>query len=120
MTLGALVGDVLHSLIQKPATEQYPFQRKPAPEHLRGALHYDADKCRGCRLCVRDCPSDAIEIIVVDKANKRYAMRYDVGRCTFCAQCIQSCRFDSLHMANDDWEKASGDKRAFIVRYGDQ
>ena len=117
-TIGAMVGDVVHSLFVHPVTEEYPFERKPAPEHLRGGLHYDASACRGCQLCVRDCPSAAIEIVTLDKAAKRYAMHYDVGRCTFCAQCVESCRFGTLHLSSQDWELASAQKDRFALDYG--
>ena len=116
--IGAMFGDVFRSLFRRPVTEQYPFERKPAPARLRGKLQYDAGKCTHCRMCVRDCPSSAIEILVLDKANKRYAMSYRVDRCIFCSQCVHSCRFGCLSMACDDWELAACTKGPFAVSYG--
>ncbi len=118
MGIGALLGDVVKSLFKKPATEKYPFVRYAAPERLRGYLTYDPEKCSGCQLCIKDCPSNAIELITVDKVNKRFVMRYHADRCTFCAQCVENCRFKCLNMSNDQWELASGDKAAFTVEYG--
>ncbi len=118
MKIGAMLGDVGRSLFKRPVTEKYPFERKPTPERLRGKLHYDASKCTGCQMCVRDCPSKAIEIIVLDKAKKRYAMKYSVDRCIFCGQCVQSCRFGCLDLSSEDWELASGVKEPFTVHYG--
>jgi formate hydrogenlyase subunit 6/NADH:ubiquinone oxidoreductase subunit I len=65
-----------------------------------------------------DCPSNAIELIVVDKDSKRFVMRYHVDRCTFCAQCVQSCQFKCLGMSKDEWELASLSKEPFTVYYG--
>lgn len=118
MRIGTMLGDVLRSLWQRPVTERYPFERREAPTRLRGKLHWDPDKCTGCGLCGKECPSNAVEVITLDKKNKRFVMRYHVDRCTFCAQCVQNCRFDCIEMSHQDWELAAGNKEAFTVYYG--
>ena len=116
--IGAMLGDIIGSLFRKPATEKYPFVRKDVPERLRGKLVYDPAKCSGCQLCMKDCPADALEIIAVDKVNKKFVLRYHMDRCTFCAQCVVSCRFKCLDMPNEQWELASVSKEPFEVYYG--
>lgn len=118
MTIGAMIGDILKSLFKKPATEQYPFVKTAAPAQFRGKLTYDASKCTGCMMCMRDCPADAIEIITIDKVNKRFVMRYDMARCTYCAQCVVNCKFKCLDMSDEMWELASTEKKPFEVFYG--
>ena len=118
MGIGALLGDVVRSLFSKPATEQYPFVRYAVPDRLRGKLVYDPEKCSGCQLCIKDCPSNAIELLVVDKKAKKFVMRYHADRCVYCAQCVDNCRFECLNMSNEQWELASTDKAAFEVMYG--
>jgi NAD(P)H-quinone oxidoreductase subunit I len=116
--LNAILRDALRSLFRRPATERYPFEKNPAPAALRGKLTWDPEKCSGCSLCVKDCPSNAIELITIDKANKRFVMRYHADRCTFCAQCVQNCRFACMQMSSEQWELASTGKQPFMVTYG--
>jgi NAD(P)H-quinone oxidoreductase subunit I len=120
MKIGAMVGDVFHSLFRRPATRQYPFERKEAPQRLRGKLHWDPQKCTGCLLCVKDCPADALEVFMVDKENKRFALRYHVDRCTFCSQCVVSCRPGALELLSEEWELAATSKESFTVYFGDE
>lgn len=116
--LGTMVGDVVRSVFKKPATQLYPFERKPAPIAFRGKLVWEPEKCAGCMLCVKDCPANAIELIVLDKVNKRFVMRYHADRCIYCAQCAVSCRFNCLDLSDEEWELASTGKEPFTVYYG--
>ena len=118
MKIRTMLQDILRSLFHKPITESYPAQHQSTPEQLRGKLHWNPDNCTGCCLCVKDCPSNAIDLITIDKANKRFVMRYDAGRCTYCAQCVQNCRFNCLEMSSEDWELAATETTPFIVTYG--
>lgn len=118
MSFVGMFTDVFHSLFKKPFTQLYPFERHPNPELLRAKLEWDATKCTACQLCVRDCPSHAIEVIVVDRATKRYVMHYEIDRCTFCAQCVANCRFDALTLSNSKWELASSQRKTFDLYYG--
>lgn len=118
MTIGSMLGDVVKSFFKKPVTEKYPFVRQEAPENLRGKLVWEPEKCTGCMLCVKDCPSNALELIVLDKVNKRFVMKYNLDQCTFCAQCVINCRFSCLNMSEEQWELASTKKEPFEVYYG--
>jgi formate hydrogenlyase subunit 6/NADH:ubiquinone oxidoreductase subunit I len=120
MKFSTMLKDVLRSLWQRPITEKYPFEKRPAPERLRGKLHYDPEKCTGCCLCSMECPADALELITLDKKEKRFVLRYHVDRCTYCAQCVQNCRFACLEMSPEEWELAATSKEPFTIYYGDE
>jgi formate hydrogenlyase subunit 6/NADH:ubiquinone oxidoreductase subunit I len=118
MRIGAMIGDISRSLFKRPITERYPFERKAAPERLRGQLMFDATKCSGCKVCVRDCPAIAIELFTVDKATKRFVLQFHSDRCTYCAQCVVSCNFDALIMSHEKWELAGLSRDQFVMRFG--
>jgi formate hydrogenlyase subunit 6/NADH:ubiquinone oxidoreductase subunit I len=118
MRIGAMLGDISRSLFKRPVTELYPFERRPTPERLRGRLTFDPGKCTGCKICMRDCPARAIELVVVDKATKRFVMRFHIDRCTYCAQCVVSCNFDALGMSHEQWELAALNQASFAITLG--
>lgn len=118
MRMATMLSDVLRSAVRKPVTRKYPFVIREAPSRLRGKLIWNPEKCTGCGLCVKDCPSEAIELVVNDKQTKAFVMRYDMDRCTFCAQCVQNCRFKCIELASDQWELAALDRDSFAIYYG--
>ena len=118
MKIGAMFGDVVSSLFKKPVTERYPKVRQDPPERFRGCLDWSPDKCTGCGICAMDCPANAIEMIVIDKKEKRFVLQYHVDRCTFCAQCIHSCNHGCLTMRADLWEMAALDKQSYTKWFG--
>jgi formate hydrogenlyase subunit 6/NADH:ubiquinone oxidoreductase subunit I len=117
LKIASMLNDVLSSLFKRPFTERYPFAVRPAPARLRGKLLWEEAKCKGCMLCVRDCPAKAIEIEVVDRAAKKYAFHYRMDRCIYCAQCVASCKEDALRMSSVLYHHASTDKATFTEVY---
>lgn len=113
-----MLHDLARSAFRRPVTERYPFEKRPAPRELRGMLHWDPEQCTGCALCAKDCPAEAIEIITIDKASKRFVLRFHVDRCTFCGQCAYSCRQGCLDLLAEEYELAQADRDRFLVTYG--
>ena len=118
MKIGTMFKDILTSFFSAPVTEKYPFERPETAERFRGKLFFDPAKCTGCNLCSKDCPANALEIVIIDRAAKRFVARYNVAHCIYCGQCVQSCRFKCIRMSKDDWELAALNKETFAVNYG--
>jgi formate hydrogenlyase subunit 6/NADH:ubiquinone oxidoreductase subunit I len=121
-------------IFTKPATTQYPFVKPQLPEDARCKTVYEVTSCNvidigtgqkdgptldvrsitgsNCRVCVRDCPAAAIEIVEVE-GKKRPQIRFD--KCIFCHQCVESCPRGAIK-SSIFYELATTDKCALIQK----
>lgn len=53
-------------------------------------FHIDPDKCKGCTLCARNCPTGAIEGMV----RNPHTIRQD--KCIKCGTCMDKCKFGAI------------------------
>ena len=51
------------------------------------------DKCKGCTLCARNCPVDAIE------GSVKVPHKIDITKCIKCGKCYSSCKFGAIKKA---------------------
>lgn len=58
----------------------------------KSLLNYyiNPDKCRGCTLCARNCPANAISGAV------KNPHEIDLKKCIKCGQCIAHCKFNAI------------------------
>jgi len=99
MKPGKMIKQVLKSLIKKPATNMYPYEELEMPGKIRGKLRFYPGKCIGCKLCIKDCPSEAITIN--ETGEKQFEAIIDLGKCIYCAQCVDSCPTKALEITKD-------------------
>jgi glutamate synthase (NADPH) small chain len=85
-TFGAF--KAIKHIFTKPATTRYPFVKPQLNENYRGEPLFDYDLCIGCSLCVKNCPSKAIEM--VDAEGKK-CPQYRMDKCIFCNTCVDVC-----------------------------
>jgi len=55
------------------------------------------EKCRGCNLCVKACPFEAIDMV------EKLAVINE--KCTVCNQCVAACPFDAMYTEEKPAEK---------------
>ncbi len=96
---GKMLKEVLCSLFRKPVTVLYPHVKMEMPVGFRGAIKFSPDKCSGCKLCMRDCPTNAITINKVGE--KQFECEIDLGKCIYCGQCVDSCFKKALEVTRD-------------------
>lgn len=107
-----LLPNILSVFFSKPETERYPFEKSELPERYRGRVSIRPENCVGCRMCVVDCPADALRLEKDSKTQFRLYHFHD--KCTYCGQCEQSCRFDAIYMENA-YVQPTSDRADFSV-----
>lgn len=58
----------------------------------KGAIVVDIEKCKGCNICVVNCPTDVIELAKeVNGKGYPYAYMEQPELCTGCSNCALVC-----------------------------
>lgn len=65
--------------------------------HTAGKPEIDADLCRGCKRCAKECANSGL---VFDADTKKMTVDYD--HCVGCGRCLGACNFDALQFAQDN------------------
>jgi hydrogenase-4 component H len=94
-----LLPQLWRTLRTKPTTVRYPFAPLELPSCFRGRPDIDERLCRGCGLCVRDCPANALELERRSRDEFRLVLHHD--RCAYCGQCAASCEFGAIRVTSE-------------------
>lgn len=72
--------------------EAHIYEKRCPAGVCKELLRYviDENKCKGCSLCARKCPVNAIS----GEVKKPYHI--DAGKCIKCGACIESCKFGAI------------------------
>lgn len=89
--------------IHRPVTIMYPYEKEWVPDNYRGRPGLVFDKCLGCGICVRMCPTTCIELVEVadDDGNMVKRPQVNVGRCMMCGYCAEYCPVDAMTTTTD-------------------
>ena len=75
-------------------------------------IHFDADKCRDCSLCTKNCKASCIDF---------KSHRVDYSRCVVCGNCLDKCKFGALSYSHSAKKTTTGNnpvdgsRRSFLV-----
>ena len=79
-------------------------------------VYFDADKCKSCSLCTKNCKASCIDF---------KTHRVDYTRCVTCGNCLEKCNFGALHyghprasaqpVKSDNTPTPDNARRAFLV-----
>jgi len=74
--------------------EAHVYDKKCPAKKCRALITYsiDAELCKGCGLCARNCPADAVS------GEKGEPHSIDADRCVRCGLCRSACRFDAVRV----------------------
>lgn len=136
--VGVIVPELLTHIGRTPVTLSYPFVKVEAPEGFRGTPRFKPEKCTGCKLCMKDCTAEAIEIEMekieikeeprpepkegeataeggeAKKFKRKCRMTLYLDRCVHCARCVEVCNRDALYM-DREFEIANFNRAAFKI-----
>ena len=104
----------IKAIINRPQTVLYPWEKLVLPDAFRGRPGLIFDKCIGCGICMRMCPTRCIDLVEVDDlkkvegepAKKVKRPRVNVGRCMMCGYCAEYCPTDAM-IVTPDYELAT-------------
>lgn len=73
-------------------------------------IQFDADKCKNCSLCTKNCKAACIDF---------KSHQVDYSRCVVCGDCIESCKFGALGYSsstrNTSNTSVDPSKRSFLL-----
>ena len=114
---GYMIPTLLGRLTKKAVTVEYPKEKLTPAPGIRGKIKFDTDKCIGCGLCAKDCPTGACYMVdipnPVDK--KKKTPEFNLDMCAFCGQCEESCPKDAISFT-PEYELAHFKKNELIIK----
>ena len=113
-----LLPQLWRTLFTPPITVRYPFAPLELPPYFRGRVVIDMELCRGCGLCVRDCPAFALEL--ERESEEKFRLIHYHDRCAYCGQCQDSCPYGAIHLTSEFVPGATDREALREVLYNDE
>lgn len=106
---------IFKSTVHRPVTIMYPYEKEWVPDNYRGRPGLIFDRCLGCGICVRACPTTCIELVEVadDEGKMVKRPQVNVGRCMMCGYCAEYCPVNAM-TTTTDYELAEFTRQGLI------
>ncbi|MDR2866053.1 MAG: 4Fe-4S binding protein [Methanomassiliicoccaceae archaeon] len=98
----------------RPVTIMYPYEKEWLPDNYRGRPGLIYERCVGCGVCMRMCPTKCIEIVDSDDNGKKVQRpQVNLGRCMMCGYCAEYCPVNAM-IVTPDYELAAFTREELI------
>jgi NADH-quinone oxidoreductase subunit I/NAD(P)H-quinone oxidoreductase subunit I len=86
------------TVLHRPVTILYPYEVMWMPENYRGRPGLRFDRCVGCGICVRICPTACLKLVDTDNSAGEKVKRpqLNLGRCAMCGYCAEYCPVQAM------------------------
>ena len=91
-----LLPELVRTLLDRRMTVHFPFTPLELPSYYRGRVVAQPDLCKGCGLCVRDCPALALEL--ERESRDQFRLIDYPDPCAYCGQCSDDCRHGAIDL----------------------
>lgn len=111
----ATLKHMFKTTFRRPVTMMYPYEKEWVPDNYRGRPGLRFDRCIGCGICVRICPTTCINLVKVedDEGKEVSRPKVNLGRCMMCGYCAEYCPVDAM-TTTPDYELAEFTRQALI------
>ncbi|MDQ1257314.1 MAG: NADH-quinone oxidoreductase subunit [Candidatus Hydrogenedentes bacterium] len=99
-------------------TMRYPEVRPIIPPGHRGAHRYTESLCTCCRLCIRVCPVECIEIEALGRGRDVMPLGFSVDytKCLFCNLCAEACPTNAIELG-PRYNLADGSREGCVLHF---
>ena len=91
--------ELVRTLFAGRVTVHFPFKPVTLPAQFRGKVVMRPALCRGCGLCVRDCPAFALEL--EREGKNQFRLIHYRDRCAYCGQCEDTCNQEAILLISE-------------------
>ena len=113
--LQVVTRETIRTTLKTPVTVLYPWETLVIPDGFRGRPGLVMDKCIGCHICAKICPTTCIEMVEVELPGKGKVERPQVnlGRCMMCGLCAEYCPKNAM-LVTPEYELAEYTRQEMI------